>query len=84
VMLAFPGGLGSLAYEARDVWLRRLAVRLRIHVPSLMGERLRIGEADIVPLAPRPDGAQPVARRYRVDSLIGVTGASQQSRVWNE
>ena len=84
VMLFFPGGLGSLAYAARDIWLRRVALRLRIHVPSLMAERLRIGEQDIVPLAPRVDGAPPVERRYRIDSLIGVTGSSQQSRVWTD
>ena len=84
VMLFFPGGLGSLAYSGRDVWLRRVALRLKIHVPSLMAERLRIGEEDIVPLAPRVEGAAPVERRYRVDSLIGTTGASQQSRVWTE
>jgi branched-chain amino acid transport system permease protein len=84
VMLFFPGGLGALAYQLRDVWLRRVAMRLKIHVPSLMAERLRIGEEDIVPLAPRADGAQPVERKYRVESLIGTTGSSQQSRVWNE
>jgi branched-chain amino acid transport system permease protein len=84
VMLFFPGGLGSLAYAGRDVWLRRVALRLRIHVPSLMADRLRIGEQDIVPLAPRPDGAQPVERHYRVDSLIGTTGKSQDKRVWTD
>jgi branched-chain amino acid transport system permease protein len=34
-----PGGLAQLVYGARDSALRRLAVRLRIPVPSLMGDR---------------------------------------------
>lgn len=34
-----PGGLAQIVYDARDGALRRLAVRLRIPVPSLMGDR---------------------------------------------
>jgi ABC-type branched-subunit amino acid transport system ATPase component/ABC-type branched-subunit amino acid transport system permease subunit len=35
-----PGGLGSLYYRARDGWLRRLAERRDILVPSLLADRL--------------------------------------------
>jgi branched-chain amino acid transport system permease protein len=84
VLLFFPGGLGALAYSLRDVWLRRVALRLKIHVPSLMGERLRAEEIDLVPIAPRADESATVPNRYRVDSLIGTTGSSQRSKVWAE
>jgi branched-chain amino acid transport system permease protein len=44
LLIASPGGLAQVLYDTRDAALRRLAVRLRIPVPSLMGER-RAGEA---------------------------------------
>lgn len=39
-----PGGLAGWVFAARDDWLRRLAVRGNIHVPSLLADR-RIDEA---------------------------------------
>lgn len=39
LMMAAPGGLAQLVYGARDAMLRRLAFRLRIPVPSLMGDK---------------------------------------------
>lgn len=38
VLLIAPGGLGGLAYEARDWLLRQLASRRDIHVPSLVAD----------------------------------------------
>ncbi|MBW3667596.1 MAG: ABC transporter permease [Actinobacteria bacterium] len=38
LLFAAPGGLAQVFYDMRDSALRRLAVRLRIPVPSLMGE----------------------------------------------
>jgi branched-chain amino acid transport system permease protein len=35
-----PGGLAGWVFEERDKWLRRLAVRRNIHVPSLVADRL--------------------------------------------
>jgi hypothetical protein len=35
-----PGGLAGWAFEKRDRWLRRVAERHRIHVPSLVADRL--------------------------------------------
>jgi branched-chain amino acid transport system permease protein len=39
LLFAAPGGLSQLFYDSRDAALRRLAVRLRIPVPSLTGDR---------------------------------------------
>jgi branched-chain amino acid transport system permease protein len=38
LLMAAPGGLAQIFYDVRDGALRRLAVRLRIPVPALMGE----------------------------------------------
>jgi hypothetical protein len=38
VMLMLPGGLSGLAFRARDGMLRRVAIRHRIAVPSLLGD----------------------------------------------
>jgi branched-chain amino acid transport system permease protein len=35
-----PGGLAGWAFDIRDRWLRRVANRRRIHVPSLVADRL--------------------------------------------
>lgn len=86
VLLFFPGGLGALAYAARDAVLRRIAIRRRIWVPSLLPDRLLLGgDADRAPLAPRPagpDGVVEVAVRYRLPSRIRVAGSSQRRRGW--
>lgn len=50
VLMAAPGGLAQLLYEARDSALRRVAMRLRIPVPSLMGERGAARAFDRLPL----------------------------------
>jgi branched-chain amino acid transport system permease protein len=61
LMLVAPGGLGQLVYQSRDAMLRRLAFRLRIPVPSLMGDKGAALSADRVVLdekreAPRRPG----------------------------
>jgi len=38
VLIAFPGGLGNVVFRIRDGWLRRLARRRGIVVPSLMAD----------------------------------------------
>jgi hypothetical protein len=35
-----PGGLAGWAFAERDKWLRRLAARHKIHVPSLVADSL--------------------------------------------
>jgi branched-chain amino acid transport system permease protein len=68
VLLLFPGGLASLWYLARDATLRRIAVRYRIVVPSLLADRARDGidaRAEIAPKTGR-GGVEFVPVRYRV------------------
>jgi branched-chain amino acid transport system permease protein len=82
VLLFLPGGLGSLVVQLRDMWLRRVASRHRILVPSLVGNRIRRGEEALVPLAPRLDELGEVPTVYALNSRIGVSGQSQLSKVW--
>jgi branched-chain amino acid transport system permease protein len=86
VLLFYPGGLGSAAFALRDAWLRRIAIRDRIFVPSLLGDfRMFEGDGARAPLAARTEnnGAEePVPAHYRVKSRIGLAGASQRGRGW--
>ncbi|HZU74870.1 MAG TPA: ABC transporter permease [Acidimicrobiales bacterium] len=83
VLLFFPGGLGALAYAARDAVLRRVAIRRRIWVPSLLPDRLLVeGRGERAPVAPRPDDGEPVPVHYRLPSRIRVAGGSQAGRRW--
>lgn len=86
LLLWFPGGLGSLAYRLRDAWLRRIALRYKIGVPSLLGS-YRVGEGEYAraALAPLPggDGQAQVPVLYRMpDSRVRTAGSSQQLPVW--
>ena len=82
VMLFFPAGLGAVAYSARDAWLRRIAQRYRIYVPSLAGDRIKRGEEALVPIVD-PVIDEPVPVRYRIESRIGEMGRSQQlAKAW--
>lgn len=82
VMLFFPGGLGAVVYALRDAWLRRIAQRFRIYVPSLAGNRIKRGEEALVPIV-EPATDEPVPLRYRIDSRIGEMGRSQQlAKAW--
>ncbi len=38
VMIALPGGISAFAFRVRDAMLRRVAIRHRIPVPSLLGD----------------------------------------------
>jgi len=61
-----PGGLAALAYGARDAMLRRVAIRRRIAVPSLMGNA--DDEFGKVPLDERRGnrGGDTIPPRYRL------------------
>jgi branched-chain amino acid transport system permease protein len=50
IMYQYPGGTADLAFRLRDSWLRRLAARRDIIVPSLVADRLvqAVESADIV------------------------------------
>lgn len=86
VLYAFPGGLGAMAYSARDAILRRIAIRRRIWVPSLLNETAAAaGVESRAPLAEKPatNGTKPVVPAvYRQKSRIRTTGASQTGPGW--
>ena len=82
ILFFFPTGLGSLVFRARDGWLRRIALRNRIFVPSLLGDRLLRGEEARVPIAARIDELDEVPVTYRLDSNIGEAGSSQLTKLW--
>ena len=46
-MLQYPGGTADWAYQLRDNWLRRLAARRNILVPSLVADRRVDAQADL-------------------------------------
>jgi branched-chain amino acid transport system permease protein len=80
VLYAFPGGLGALAYSARDAILRRIAIRRRIWVPSLLADNA--AAAGVENRAPLTEKADPVDATYRQPSRIRTTGASQTGPGW--
>lgn len=85
VMLVLPGGLGAAAYFLRDSFLRRVAIRYKIFVPSLLADYRQDGQMARVPIAPREDAdgnREHVPVRYRIPSRIGVAGSSQTGRRW--
>lgn len=83
ILLFFPTGLGSLVFRARDGWLRRIAMRNRIFVPSLVSGRLKEGDEAKIPVGERPDDAAEVPMRYELEgSVIGDQGKSQFTKVW--
>jgi branched-chain amino acid transport system permease protein len=86
VLLFIPGGLGSLVYGLRDAFLRRVAIRQRIFVPSLLADYRTDSQMSSVPLLPKydPDGqVAEVEQRYRLPSRIGVAGGSQAAKRWS-
>lgn len=68
-LLAFaPGGLSRIVWSVRDAWLRRLADRHRIVVPSLIADRATLGAT--LPVKPKlgPTGVPAtIPPRYRLD-----------------
>ncbi|HUP85458.1 MAG TPA: ABC transporter permease [Acidimicrobiales bacterium] len=97
ILLFYPSGLGGLVFAGRDAWLRRVAMRQGIYVPSLMGNyRVMEGDMARATLAPKfasstvgtsaDAGAEQerdvVPVRYRIPSAIGVRGESQQGHAW--
>jgi branched-chain amino acid transport system permease protein len=81
VLLFFPTGIGSIVFRLRDAWLRRIAQRNRIWVPTLMGDRTRTGEEARAPIEPRI-AEQGEIPEYRLESAIGETGKSQLTKLW--
>lgn len=76
VLMLFPGGLGALLFRVRDSFLRQVAVRRRIVVPSLLADSGGdTGRSALVPIAPRVrrgGGGVYVPRYYRVAATPGT------------
>ena len=69
VMLFFPGGLSQIWFGIRDAWLRRVADRHRIVVPSLYADRV-VDPSEGLPISPKlsPTGGEAFTPlRYRLD-----------------
>lgn len=80
VLRYFPGGLAEIGYRMRDSYLRRIAARHDIRVPSLVADDL--GEVDgpdpieVPPVDVRPAGA---AERSR--ERVAAVSAEEHDRV---
>ena len=63
LVLIVPGGLSEIAYRGRDSFLRWVAARNNIHVPSLVADSLQTGdELDLTgSAADEPDGESDAA-----------------------
>ena len=49
LLWVIPGGLSEIAYRTRDSFLRWVAARNQIHVPSLVADSLQTGESATAP-----------------------------------
>jgi len=79
VLLLYPSGLGGLVFSVRDAWLRRIALREKIYVRSLLGDvRDLTSERSRAPLTPKPDPEQ----HYEIDSEVREAGRSQLAKGW--
>jgi branched-chain amino acid transport system permease protein len=82
ILLFFPAGFGGAIYAARDAFLRRIALREKIHVPSLLGDLRKLeGDENLVQLGEKAHSEE-TARRYEVDSGIREAGKSQRGKGW--
>ena len=86
LLMAVPGGLSQLAVQVRDAVLLRLAYRLHIPVPSLMGDGGIAAGMGKAPLDEKrrpvvPAGEDPLPR-YRPDGqwALGRLGSDDQER----
>jgi branched-chain amino acid transport system permease protein len=66
VLLVIPGGLGTLVYKVRDLWLRWVADRNEILVPSMVADR-RVEPPPTPPL----EGAASSAESPEETELVG-------------
>lgn len=73
LLLLVPGGFAQLALDLRDGWLRRIAHRHGIAVPSLTGVRSGAGRAPIAPKLGAAGSAAFVPRRYGLEGQWGIT-----------
>jgi branched-chain amino acid transport system permease protein len=77
LLILAPGGLARVVFGARDAVLRRLAIRDRIVVPSLLADVRMEGERERAAIAAR-DGGTPLPR-YRLEDQWALS-AKEPSR----
>ncbi|MHB8717565.1 MAG: ABC transporter permease [Candidatus Dormibacteria bacterium] len=53
LFMFFPAGLGGMVFAVRDAWLRRVARRNKIVVPSLLADLREGGQRVRAPIAPK-------------------------------
>jgi branched-chain amino acid transport system permease protein len=86
ILIFFPGGIGGLLYRARDAFLRRIALREKIWVPSVLGDvRTFDPSRNVAPLAAKTDASGSrvkVPYDYELDSTIEEAGRSQGGKGW--
>ncbi|MDP1794689.1 MAG: hypothetical protein Q8K63_11200 [Acidimicrobiales bacterium] len=79
VLVAVPGGFGSVVFAGRDAFLRRVAIREKIFVRSLLGDvRDLDSERSRAQLVPKPAPET----KYEIESHIREAGKSQRSKGW--
>ena len=87
VLLFLPGGIGQGVYQLRDAYLRRVADRLHIDVPSLTADRRAGAVSGRAPIEAkqRPGGGNVfVPVRYRLDDNWIIAEATSSSDRSNE
>lgn len=67
LLLLLPGGLVQGVWNLRDAWLRRIASRYRIHVPSLVADGRDGGTLPIVAKTRPSGGTLFIPSRYRLE-----------------
>jgi branched-chain amino acid transport system permease protein len=86
VLLFYPAGLGGGLYALRDAFLRRVALREKIFVPSLLGDFRKLeGDESRGHLAPKPEAGarvEPTPEYTLVGSAIADAGKSQRGKGW--
>jgi len=83
ILAFFPSGLGGAAYAARDAFLRRVALREKILVPSLLGDLSTLSaEGSRAPLGAKVGPVLAGPDYVLADSDIAEAGSSQRGKGW--
>ena len=66
--MIFPGGIGAALYDVRDAFLRRVAERRHLLVPSLVADHRAEDEAPVPQAA--LDAAEEAAERTQIPETL--------------
>ncbi len=86
ILMLFPAGLGGLMYQLRDAYLRVVANRAGIHVPSLVADRrqddpppdIAIDEVAAAGGTAAPAGHGPTPASIALDAGVAGNGAGRR------